>query len=623
MRPPLHSPFALSPNKLIEEALFSLLDHCSTRNHIREAHARIFVLGLHQNNFLAAKILGACSSVSAINHAILAFKHASNPTICLYNTLIRALAQNNLPFETIDLYTAMRRNSLPPDNFTYPFVAKACAALSALSLGQAIHAQALTYGLLRDPYISNSILDMYWKCGCVVDSRQVFDEMLDRDVVAYNAMIAGLARLGDVGSARDLFDQMPSRSVVSWNTMISCYSQQGKPALALALFRLMQAEHVTPNRITFVGVLSACGQLGALEVGRWVHGFIDRLWPKPKGPGLFVCNSLIDMYAKCGSANQAKQVFDEMHERSVVSWNVMISGLAAHGKGRDALNLFAEMQAQGFEPNDITFIGVLCACTHTGLLEAGRTYFELMVNEHMIEPKVEHYGCLVDLLGRAGQVHEAHELVNSMPVTPDAGIWGALLMACRTHGHIEIAECAIVKLLELEPHNAGNYVLLSNIYAASSRWDEVEQVRERMRGVKVRKTPGSSSIEIQGMIHEFVIGDKSHPLSKAIYEKLEELNVRLKLAGYVPSTSSVLHDVCEEEKEHALNVHSEKLAIAFGLIASMPGTPIRVVKNLRVCGDCHSATKFISKVEGREIIVRDRIRFHHFRGGECSCRDYW
>lgn len=230
---------------------------------------------------------------------------------------------------------------------------------------------------------------------------------------------------------------------------------------------------------------------------------------------------------------------------------------------------------------------------------------------------------MVDLLGRGGCLIEARELIENMPILPDAGIWGALLGACRTHGDLELAEHAVVRLLELEPWNAGNYVLLSNIYATKGRWDDVERLRDKMKGRRIQKTPGSSSIEIECSIHEFVIGDRSHPRSKEIYDKLDELAMQLKLAGYVPEMDSVLHDICEEEKQHALNVHSEKLAIAFGLISTAPGMPIRVVKNLRVCKDCHSATKLLSKIVGREIIVRDRIRFHHFREGTCSCKDFW
>ncbi|XP_077230689.1 pentatricopeptide repeat-containing protein At3g62890-like [Tasmannia lanceolata] len=620
MPPLLHSPFINSKYRLIEEEIFSLLSISTSFNHITQIHARIFALGLHQNNFIATKLLTLCSSTSSINHAFLLFNHISNPTVCLYNTFIRALSQNNLPIQTLKTYTQMKNAQIPSDNYTFPFLLKACATLPpSPPLGRAVHGEIIRTGFEPDPYIRNSLIDMYSKCGSLESALYLFDESPTRDIVTWNSIIAGCFRRENVEKGREFFDKMPQRNVVSWNTAVAGYAQNGRATEALKLFRRMQYEGVKPNGVTLVGVLSACAQAGAVEVGKWVHRYIERSGIRMD---VLLNNCLIDVYSKGGNLREARRVFDGMGERSVVSWNSMISGLAMHGYGEDAVSLFEEMEREGVEPNDITFIGVLSACTHAGLIDEGRRYFSRMV-EHGITPKVEHYGCVVDLLGRGGCVIEAHELIKNMPIPPDAGIWGALLGACRTHGNLELAEQAVIRLLELEPWNAGNYVLLSNIYAAKGCWDDVERVRERMRGRKVQKTPGSSSIEIESSIHEFVIGDRSHPRSKEIYEKLEELGMKLKLAGYVPNTNSVLHDICEEEKEHALNVHSEKLAIAFGLIATPPGTPIRIVKNLRVCGDCHSATKLISKIEGREIIVRDRIRFHHFNDGMCSCKDYW
>ncbi|KAF8389767.1 hypothetical protein HHK36_024286 [Tetracentron sinense] len=612
MPPLLHSPFINSKFRDIEEEIFSIISISTSFNHIKQIHARIFTLGLHQNNFITTKLLSLCSSTSSINHACLTFRHVSNPTVGLWNIFIRVLSQNNLPDETLKTYTLMKNSQIPPDNFTFPFVLKACAALPpSPPLGRAIHGEVIRTGFKTDPYIHNSLIDLYSKTGCLKEALFLFEGIAVRDVVTWNSMIAGCFRREDVEKGRDLFDRMPERNVVSWNTVIAGYAQNGKSPEALRLFRRMQSEGILPNEVTLVSVLSACAQAGAIGVGKWVHRYIER---SRITLDIYLSNCLIDMYSKGGSLKDAREVFDGMIERSVVSWNSMISGLAMHGCGEDAVLLFEEMEQAGVEPNDITYIGVLCACTHARLIEEGRRYFKQMV---------EHYGCMVDLLSRGGCVIEAHELIKRMPVSPDAGIWGSLLGACRTHGHIELAEHAVVQLLELEPGNAGNYVLLSNIYAAKGHWDNVEQVREKMKGKKVQKTPGSSSIEIESSIHEFVIGDKSHTCSNEIYDKLNELAVQLRLAGYVPETDSVLHDICEEEKENALNVHSEKLAIAFGLISTAPGMPIRVIKNLRICRDCHSATKLLSKIVEREIIVRDRIRFHHFKDGTCSCKDFW
>lgn len=463
-------------------------------------------------------------------------------------------------------------------------------------------------------------MNMYSKSGFYENALQLFDGIYDRDVASWNCIIAGFFRREDVEKARELFDQMPERNVVSWNTVVTGYAQNGRSPEALLLFRRMQAEGMRPNKVTLLGVLLACAQMGALDFGRWVHRYIVNSRIQID---VMLCNCLIDMYAKGGSLIDARRVFDGMSERNVVSWNSMIAGLAMHGSGEDAVSLFENMVKEGVKPNDITFIGILSACRHAGMVEKGWRYFHCMMEEYEIAPKLEHYGCMVDLLCRGGYVTEAHELIKRMPMPPDAGIWGALLFACRTHGYLALAEHAVGHLLELEPWNAGNYVLLSNIYAARGQWDDVKRVREKMRGMNVHKTPGSSAIEIQSSIHEFVMGDRSHPHSKEIHEKLDELSMQMKLAGHVPTTNMVLHDICEEEKEHLLNMHSEKLAIAFGLISTVPGTPLRIVKNLRICEDCHSATKLISQIVGREIIIRDRIRFHYFNNGMCSCKDYW
>jgi hypothetical protein len=230
---------------------------------------------------------------------------------------------------------------------------------------------------------------------------------------------------------------------------------------------------------------------------------------------------------------------------------------------------------------------------------------------------------MVDLLGRAGLLDEAHQLIKGMPMEANAIVWGALLSGCRLHRDTVLAEHVLMKLIELEPWNSGNYVLLSNIYSASHRWDKAAKLRSRMNDNGIQKIPGCSWIEVDGVVHEFRVGDKSHPLTKQIYAKLEELAMKLKAAGYVPSTDFVLFDIEEEEKEHFLGCHSEKLAIAFGLISTSPKDVIRVVKNLRVCGDCHDAIKLISRFTGREVIVRDNNRFHSFIDGSCSCRDYW
>lgn len=282
------------------------------------------------------------------------------------------------------------------------------------------------------------------------------------------------------------------------------------------------------------------------------------------------------------------------------------------------------MKQEGVKPDKVTFIGVLSACAHVGLVEEGRWHFRSMIEEHGISPKGEHFSCFVDLLGRAGHLEEAERVILNMPFNPGVSVWGALLGACRLHGNVEIGERAAENLLKLNPEDAGVYIVLSNIYAAAGRWEDVQKVRQIMDEREVIKKPGQSWIEVDGRVHSFAnADDKSHPQMQEIFAELKRLTEQIKEAGYVPDTSFVLHDVGEQLKEHLLCTHSERLAIAYGLMSSPPGMTLRIGKNLRVCGDCHNAAKFISKLAGREIVVRDAHCFHHFKDGSCSCEDHW
>jgi pentatricopeptide repeat protein len=386
------------------------------------------------------------------------------------------------------------------------------------------------------------------------------------------------------------------------------------------LFHQMQLSDVALDSVTLVNVLPACANLAALQCCKHIHCYII---VRGFELDVRVVNALIDAYAKCGSLQPARQLFDKMSKRDVVSWNVMIAGYGMDGCGEAAIALFEQMQQTGMKPDEITFIGVLSACSHAGLVDEGCRYFNRMQQDYAIPPTLEHYASMADLLGRAGLLDEARELIETMPIQPDAAVWGALLGACRIHGSVELGERVAGCLFELDPENAGCYVLLSNIYAAASQWEDARKVRVTMKERGVKKPSGCSLIEINYRIHKFIAGDRSHPQSENIYATLETLAEQIKEAGYVTQPNFVLHDVEEEVKEHMLCSHSEKLAIVFGIISTGHGTPIRITKNLRVCGDCHSATKYISKIVRREIIVRDGRRFHCFKGGLCSCRDYW
>lgn len=509
----------------------------------------------------------------------------------LFNTVIRAYAQTDDSKEkAIYFYRTMLDYGVLPNKFTYPFVLKACAGLAHLNLGKSVHGSVVKFGFDDDLHVQNTMIHMYCCCNEGVEyARKVFDETPKLDSVTWSAMIGGHARLG-------------------------------RSADAIGLFREMQVMGVRPDEITMVSVLSACTDLGALELGKWIESYVQR--EKFQQP-VELCNALIDMFAKCGDVDKAMKLFRQISVRTIVSWTSVIVGLAMHGHGKEAVSLFEEMIAAGVAPDDVAFIGLLSACSHSGLVETGRHYFNSMVKKFGIVPKIEHYGCMVDLLSRAGLAKEALDFVQQMPIEPNQIIWRSIINACHSRGELKLGERITKQLIGKEPMHESNYVLLSHIYAKLLHWEKKTKVREMMDMRGMKKIPGSTMIELNNEMYEFVAGDKSHPQNKEIYEMVDEMGREMKRAGYVPTTSQVLLDIDEEDKEDSLNRHSEKLAIAFALINTPSGTPIRFVKNLRVCEDCHSATKFISKIYNREIVVRDRKRFHHFKNGLCSCGDFW
>uniref|UniRef100_A0A0D3GXZ5 Diacylglycerol kinase n=1 Tax=Oryza barthii TaxID=65489 RepID=A0A0D3GXZ5_9ORYZ len=463
------------------------------------------------------------------------------------------------------------------------------------SLALAVHAHAVKLGLAGFLLVSNALIRVHAGIlGRLSDALVLLRTAASVDASTFNTLITAYARAGRVTNARALFDEMPARNAVSWSAMVNGYVQAGDGREALGLFARMQADGVRPDDTVLVGVLAACAQLGVLEQGKWVHGYLKANNIRIT---VFLGTALVDMYAKCGEMQLAMEVFKVMKEKNVLAWTTMIKGLAMHGRGSEALELFSQMERLGVKPDDIAFIGALCACTHTGLVDKGRELFDSMVRKYGIKPKIEHYGCMVDLLARNGLLNEAREMVEKMPMKPDALIWGALMAGCRFHKDVELAEYVVKHWIELEPDKSGAYVLLGNIYAASGRHASAREIRHLMREKGVDKTPGCSTVEIKGVIHQFIVGDLSHPFIEEILSKWDEIDSRIRLEeGYVPDKKEVLLDIEEEEKENALSRHSEKMAIAFALINTSDDMPIRIVKNLRVCHDCHHVTKLISKV---------------------------
>ncbi|KAI3454287.1 hypothetical protein Pfo_010950 [Paulownia fortunei] len=587
---------------------------------LQQVHTLVIKTGTPLSDLPLSRVASVCALTPCFPYAQQIFRQVDKPATFMWNCCLRDFAESDSPFNAILLFYQLRRHNVCPDSFTCSFVLKACVQLLDLFHGRIIHAFVEKLGLQLNLVLQNVIVHLYASCGKIGDAVLLFDKMPQRDVVTWNTMITQLVKGGDIDSAYKMFLQMPDRNVRSWTAMVAGFVQCGKPKDAIDLFTKMEEVGLKPNEVTVVAVLAACADLGALDLGSRIHYYSDKSGFKRN---IQICNTLIDMYIKCGCLKAARDVFEDMKGRTIVSWSAMIQGLAIYGKANEALELFFEMIQTGMKPNGVTFVGLLNACSHMGLINEGHAFFASMTRDYGIIPCIEHYGCMVDLLSRAGLLQEAHEFIQQMPIKPNAAVWGALLGGCKVHKNIEMAEVAMRHLHELDPLNDGYHVVLANIYSEAKKWEDAARVRKLMRNRGLKKTIGWSSVTVKGAIHEFVAGDETHPQSDDIFKMWNQLLVHMRLKGYVPNTSVVLLDMEEKEKEKFLFRHSEKLALVFGLINTPPGETIRIFKNLRICEDCHASFKLISEIVNRQILVRDRNRFHCFKDGFCSCRDYW
>ncbi|GAV76255.1 PPR domain-containing protein/PPR_2 domain-containing protein/PPR_3 domain-containing protein/DYW_deaminase domain-containing protein [Cephalotus follicularis] len=546
------------------------------------------------------------------------------PNLVSWNGVIAGFNHSGRHYEAAVMFKKMHLEGFNPDEGSVSSVLPALGDLEMLDTGIQVHGYVIVQGLGQDKCVVTALIDMYAKCACTLELSRVFDEMEDRDIGACNALITGLSRNGLFGNALELFrqfkDQGMELNVVSWTSMIASCSQNGKDIEALELFREMQFEGMKPNSVTIPCILPACANTAALMHGKAAHCFSLR---SGISNDVYVGSALVDMYAKCGKIQISRLCFDNIPIKNLVCWNAIMRGYAMHGKVNEAMEIFHMMLKSRQKPDCISFTCILSACSQVGLMDQGWVYFNSMSRDHGIEPKVEHYACMITLMGRAGKLEEAYTMIKQMPFQPDGCVWGALLSSCRVHKNVILGEAAAKKLFKLEPKNPGNYILLSNIYASKAMWAEVDTLRDTMKSMGLRKNPGCSWIEIKNKVHMLLAGDKSHPQMTQIMGKLNKLSMEMKKSGYFPNTDFVLHDVEEQDKEQILCGHSEKLAVVLGLLNTLPGTSLQVIKNLRICDDCHAVIKYISRFEGREIFVRDTNRFHHFKDGVCSCGDYW
>ncbi|XP_038719737.1 pentatricopeptide repeat-containing protein At4g15720 [Tripterygium wilfordii] len=569
------------------------LRDCKVLISAASTHCLMIKYGLFSDTFSINHLINCYVRLRRADHAHRLFEEMPEPNVVSFTSLMAGYVDTGKPQISIFLLREMLENSVMPNDFTFATVINACSSLSDIKMGKKVHALVEIMGFRCNLVVFSSLVDMYGKCNVVDEARRVFD-------------------------------LMGFRNIVSWTAMIVAYAQNARGHEALEVFREFSGLMLeSPNHFMLASVINACASLGRLVYGKVTHGAVIRLGHESND---VVASALVDMYAKCGCVSSSDKVFRRIQNPSVIPYTSMIVGAAKYGRGDLSLKLFIEMIDGGIKPNDVTFLGVLHACSHSGLVKEGIEHLESMYPEHGILPDAKHYTCVVDMLGRSGRLDEAYQLAKSVQVETEAGalLWGTLLSASRLHGRVDIAVEASKWLVDSNQQVAGAYVTLSNTYALTGEWENVHNVRSKMKHTGVIKEPGCSWIEIRDSTHVFYAGDVSCERQDEVVSLLKELERRMKERGYKGgSTGLVFVDVEEEAKEEIVNLHSERLALAFGLICIPKGVTIRIMKNLRMCADCHLAFKLISEIVARDFVVRDVNRFHHFESGSCSCKDFW
>lgn len=536
------------------------LKKCTTPPELESIYASMIKKNADQHCFLMNQFLSVCNTLHLHDLACSSFSQMQSPNIFVYNAIIRGSVHSSSPVRALRNYTDVLRADLSPNSYTFSSLIKACSMLHASFFGESIHGSIWKFGWDSHVFVQTALIDFYSNIGRVLESQKVFNEMSERDSFAWTTMVSAHARAGDMNYARKMFDEMPERNIATWNTMIdgyarsrdtqsaeilfaqmpardtiswttmiTCYSLNKRFQEAVTLFQELTAQHIIPDEMTLSIVVSACAHLGSLEIAKETHQYILQNRFKID---VYIGSALIDMYAKCGSMERSLVVFYKLREKSLFCWNALIEGLSVHGHGKEALSMFSTMIKEKMVPNSATFISILCACSHGGLVEEGRSWFLSMSLDYGISPRVEHYGCMVDMLSKVGLIEEAMEVIQSMKLEPNAVIWGALLGGCKIHKNLKIAHIAVDELKILEPKNSGYYMLLMNMYAEANRWREVAEMRGAMKRFKVEKqNPGSSWVEVDGKICLFAATDMCHHDSDKIVVLLNELDRQLKLSS--------------------------------------------------------------------------------------------
>ncbi|KAK1323713.1 Pentatricopeptide repeat-containing protein [Acorus calamus] len=584
--------------------LGAALSACSSLHSLelgKQIHGFVIKYRVESDTSMGNSLCALYSKCGDLESAVKAFQRIPDKNVISWTTVITACGNNGDAETALKLFVTMLWTDCAPNEFTLTSVLSSCCVVQALGLGEQVHSMCVKLGCDSSLPMQNSIMYLYMKCGKIGEARRIFDEMgTTVRLITWNAMIAGLAQMMDNAS-----DEFLAR-------------QSGTEALKI--FLELNRSGTKPDLFSFSSVLSICSRLVILEQGEQIHaqtiktGFLS---------DIVVGSALVNMYNKCGSIENACKAFVEMPTRTMISWTSMITGYSQHGRSREALQLFEEMRLAGVRPNQITFVGVLSACSHAGMLDEAKAYFKMMKNEYGIKPVMDHYACMVDIFVRLGRLGEAFDFMEGMEFEPNEVIWSILVAGCRSHGNMELGFRAAEKLLELKPKDAETYVLLLNMYISAGRWQEVSKVRKLMKEERLGGLKDRSWINVKDRVFAFRADDHSHPQGPDMYALLENLLEKARGLGYVARGELEVAEEEEKAKMFGVSVHhSERLAIAFGLLNTPDCAPVRVVKNMSVCRDCHDCVKFVSILTRREIIIKDSKRLHRFRDGRCSCGDF-
>ncbi|KAL6209198.1 hypothetical protein ACLB2K_020141 [Fragaria x ananassa] len=658
---------------------------------VRRVHGKLFKVGLVSDVYICNALCAVYAKLGCIGDAEKMFEEMPVKDLVSWNSMIGGYVAVGDGWSGVICFRDMIVVGIMPDRFSMIGVLNACAIEGSLQTGKEIHCQVMKCMVESDVMIQTSLIDMYHKCGTVHYAERLFDKISQKNVVVWNVMIHGYAlnappveafsclktmqetdklrpdaitminvllscthigalmegksihgyairhgflphivletalielygACSRVKSSERIFNQLAQKNLISWNTMISAYVHNGRNWEALELFQDLVSKPLNPDPITISSILPAFSEVASIGQRKQIHGYISKL---EHHLNTLILNSTVYMYAKCGHLGTAQEIFDRMIYRDVSSWNTIIMAYAIHGFGRSSTRLFCKMVGEGIQPNESTFVSLLTACSVCGMVDEGWKYYASMKLEYGIDPGIEHYGCMIDLMGRTGNLDQAKTFIDEMPLLATAKIWGSLLTASRNNRNIELAEVAAENILSLEHDNTGCYVLLSNMYAEAGRWEDVVRIKFHMKQKGLNKTIGCSFVESKCQPYRFINYDKSHVESNTIYDVLDIILRKIGEDKYVHNVTKFRPLDLKRKKENSPEHHSVRLAISYGLITTKLRHPVLVRKNTRICEDCHTAAKKVSEITKREIIVGDAKVFHHFRDGNCSCGDYW